>query len=80
VRTGVRGVTVKALHMAARSASIWADGVRPAVDNTEWSAMGARRAAIRLLSPAPQGDLESRHDRCDRDGAYDGRRPGDSGP
>ena len=40
-----------------RPASIWADGVRPAVENTEWSAMGARRAAIRLLSPASAGRL-----------------------
>jgi hypothetical protein len=63
-----------------RSASIWADGVRPAVENTEWSAMGARRAANRLLSPPPQGDFESRHDRCDRDGTHDGRRPGDPRP
>jgi hypothetical protein len=72
VASGARGVR--------RSASIWADGVRPAVENTEWSAMDARRAAIGLLSPPPQGDFESRHDRCDRDGTHDGRHPGDSGP
>ena len=27
-------------------------------------AIGARRAALRLISPSPQGDFESRHDRC----------------
>ena len=51
-----------------------------AVENTVWSTMFARRAAIRLLSPPPQGDFESKHDCCDRDGTHDGRRPGDSGP
>ncbi len=71
---------VALLHRKGSPFPVWADGVRPAVENTERSAMGARRAAIGLLSPPLQGDFESRHDYCDRDGTHDGRRPGDSRP
>ena len=43
-------------------------------------AIGARRAALRLISPSPQGDFESRHDRCDRDGTHNGGCRGGSRP
>src|SRR6202048_4763311 len=43
-------------------------------------AIGARRAAFRLISPSPQGDFESKHYRCDRDGTHNGGYRGGSGP